>query len=108
MERNEMENLEKFRKLTARYFHTLKAGEDQRQGNTAQLKFVNYYELGCVITNMLKLCIVVLDEHAPKFQESEKNETINVALILETVVQLLPMDEFEFLSEVSQLLVTES
>ncbi|WP_017496815.1 hypothetical protein [Flavobacterium sp. WG21] len=108
MERNEMENLEKFKKLTARYFHTLKPGEDQTQSNTAQLKFVNYYELGCVITNMLRLCIVALDEHAPKFQETEKNETINVGLILETVLQLFPMDELEFLSELSQLLATES
>jgi hypothetical protein len=108
MERNEMENLEKFKKLTARYFHTLKPGEDQTQSNTAQLKFVNYYELGSVITNMLRLCIVTLDQHAPKFSEREEYEPINVGLILETVLQLFPMDELEFLSELSQLLAAES
>ncbi|SHL01973.1 hypothetical protein [Flavobacterium chilense] len=108
METTEIKNLEYFKQLTARYFHTLKSDNDKTEPNTAQIKFVNYCELGCVITDMLKLCILALDEDAPKLVNTNKSQAINVGLILETVLQLFPLDEFEFLSEVSRMLFEDS
>lgn len=103
METNETKTLEHLRKLTTLHFQTLKPVGNKSKAYVAQIKFVNYYDLGCVITDMIKLCILALDEETHKFSEKNKNEVINVSLILETVLQLFPMDELEFLSDVSEM-----
>lgn len=101
METNEIEKLARLKKLTAQYFTTLKPTKDKNT-YTVQFKIINYLELGCVITDMLKLCILALDHDMHKIEE-KKNESINVSLILETVVQMFPLDEFEFLSYVGEM-----
>lgn len=104
MESNEIKNLDHIKKLTSLYFHTLKPSNDQTKDNVAQIKFQNYLELGCVITDMLKLCILALEQDAYKIPETDKRQSINIGLILETVLQLIPQDEFDFLSEIDYLL----
>lgn len=104
METNEIKNLEQLKKLTALYFRTLKPANDKTGTNVAQIKFLNYFELGCVITDMIKLCILALDHEADKISMTNRNQ-INVSLILETVLEMFPLDEFEFLSEISEMLI---
>jgi hypothetical protein len=101
METNEIEKLARLKRLTAQYFTTLKPTKD-KNSYTVQFKIINYLELGCVITDMLKLCILALDNDMHKIEE-KKSESINVSLILETVVQMFPLDEFEFLSYVGEM-----
>ncbi len=103
MESNEIKNLDHLKKLTSLYFRTLKPLNDKTQMNAAQIKFLNYAEMGCVITDMLKLCILALNQNAHQVSGTYKS-AIDVALILETVLQLIPTDEFEFLSEINYLL----
>ena len=104
----ETENLEDLKNLTAGFLSTLKPASDKKEIYTAEIKFLNYYELGCVITNMLKLCILAIDQEAHKVTETDKNSSINVGLILEVTLQLFPMDEFELLSNISQKLNANS
>lgn len=106
METTEIKTLEHLKKLTSLYFRTLKPDE-KNESNIAKIKFVNYYELGCVITNMLKMCILALDHDADKISMTNRNQ-INVSLILETVLEMFPLDEFEFLSEISDLVIEDS
>jgi hypothetical protein len=101
METNEIEKLARLKKLTSQYFTTLKPTKDKNT-YTVQFKIVNYLELGCVITDMIKLCILALDHDMHKIEE-KKSDSINVSLILETVVQMFPLDEFEFLSYVGEM-----
>lgn len=60
---------------------------------------IDYSELGCVITNMLKLCILALE------QENCKKQTIDIGLILEQALHLFPTDEMELLDIISEVLV---
>jgi hypothetical protein len=106
METNEIEKLARLKRLTAQYFTTLKPTND-KNNYTVQFKIINYLELGCVITDMIKLCILALDHDMHKIEE-KKNESINVSLILETVVQMFPLDEFEFLSYVGEVVGGDS
>jgi len=101
MESNKIKNLD-LKKLASLYFRTLKPTNDKT--NIAEIKFQNYLELGCVITDMLKLCILALEQDAHKIPETDKRQSINIGLILETVLQLIPQDEFDFLSEIDYLL----
>ena len=86
METNEIKNLDHLKKLTSLYFRTLKPSNDQTEMNIAKIKFLNYAELGYVITDMLKLCILALDQDAHKIPETNKSQSINVSLILETIL----------------------
>lgn len=107
MEPNDIKNLDNLRKLTSRYLNTLKPSNDKTGSYTAQIKFQSHFELGCVIADMLKLCILALDNDAHKISDTNKN-SINVSLILETVLEMFPMDEFELLSYISEIFVADS
>jgi len=107
MEINEVKNLESLKKLTAIYFRKLKPTNDKTGTNMAQIKFTNYYELGHVIVNMLKMSILALEHDSEKISITNRNQ-INVSLILETVLEMFPLDEFEFLSEISDLVAADS
>ena len=102
METNETEKLQKLQKLTAKYFTTLKP-TDETNSYTAQFKVVNYLELGCLITDLLKLCVLALDNDMHNFSKKDNSSAINVSLVLETVLHLFPMDEMEFLGFVGEV-----
>jgi hypothetical protein len=108
MESKEIKILENLRKLTARYCTTLNLSTDKTEFHTAKIELLDYYELGCIITNMLKLCILALDNEEHKIDETQKRSPINVSLILETVLQMFPLDEFEMLSEINEILIEVS
>lgn len=108
MKINETETMENLRKLTAKYFNTLKPSTDKTDTYKAQIKLSNYAELGCVIAETLKLCIVALDQEAHKTSDTIKTSPINVALILEMVLEMFPSDEFEMLDEINQMLAVNS
>ncbi|OOV16521.1 hypothetical protein [Flavobacterium sp. LM4] len=103
METTEIRNLEVLKKLATRSFQTLKPAPDNSKAYIAQIKVSNYVELGGLITDLLKLCILGLDPETPKIAE-KNNEPINVGLILETVLQLFPLEEMEFLSNVGKII----
>ncbi|MBF4516375.1 hypothetical protein IRZ71_08475 [Flavobacterium sp. ANB] len=102
MQTNETETLARLKKLTALHFRTLKPANDNSKNYIAQIEILNYFELGCVITDMIKLCILALDHDMHKVEE-KKNQSINVSLVLETVLQLFPLSEMEFLSCVGEV-----
>ena len=107
METNEIKNLEKIRKLSVRYFNTLKPVADRKDIYTAEIRVLNYFELTYVVSNLLKLCILALDQEAPEISKTVKNTSINVGVVLEIVAQLLPLDEIEFLDEMHQILIDD-
>lgn len=104
MKPNEIKSLENLRKLTARYCTTLNPSKDKTKFYTAQIELLDYYELGCVITNMLKLCILALENES---HDADRDSPINISLILETVLKMFPLDEFEMLSEINEILIED-
>ncbi|MFH6987566.1 hypothetical protein ACHRVW_07460 [Flavobacterium collinsii] len=106
MENDPFKNAQQLKKLTARYFNTLKTSKDEPKVNIAELKILNYFELGCMVSDMIKLCILALDHDMHNVPE-KKDQSINVGLILETVLQLFPLDECEFLSYVGEIVNRE-
>lgn len=102
----EINFLEDLNKLTAGYFNTLKPAKDEEELYCAEIKFQNYYELGCLISNMIKLCILGIDQDAHKVKD--ENLSINISLVLETALQLFPLDEFELLTEINEKVTSYS
>lgn len=98
METKQIKDLEYLKRLTEGYLNTLKLTDDKTNLYTAEIKLRNYCELSGVIINMLKLCVLGLDDDA------QKNSAIDINLILEMVLQLFPVEEFELLSEIHTIL----
>ncbi|QSB26475.1 hypothetical protein HAV12_019225 [Flavobacterium sp. CLA17] len=107
METNEIKKLENLRKLIASHFNTLKSVNDKSVAYKAQIKMLNYYELGCAITNMLKMCVLALNQEEHKISDINQNQAIDVAIILEMVLEMFPLDEFELLSEINQIRIED-
>jgi len=99
MKTAEIKNLEYIKRLSVQYLNTLKPASEKT--NTAAIKILNYSELGCVITSMLKLCIMALEP-------DNKNSSIDVGLVLEQALHLFPTDEMELLDVINEMLVKES
>lgn len=102
METNETETLARLKQLASLHFQTLKPANDKSDAYIFKIKTINYSELGYLITDMLKLCILALDNNMDSLKEN-KNDAINVSLILEMVLQMIPLDELEFLSDVEDM-----
>ncbi len=96
----EIEKLKNLKKLSAQYLNILKP--NGKKGYNAEIKMLNYSELGCVIISMLKLCILALE------QSNNKNSSIDVGLILEQALHLFPTDEMELLDLINEMLLLES
>ena len=47
--------------------------DDESQTYIAQIKVLNYFELGCVISDMIKLCILALDHDMHNVEEKKNN-----------------------------------
>lgn len=99
MEAQRIENSEDFKQLIARYFTTMKPANDKTDIYTTEIRVSSYCELSYIISNMLKLCIQALDH------ERCKDSSIDIALLLKVVVQLLPLEEIEFLDEINKRVV---
>lgn len=104
MENIQIEKLEKLKLLMNKHRDITNKSVAEEEVYPTQLKWINYYELGCVITEMLKLCVLALDQETHKISEMRESPAINVSLILETVLQMFPMDELELLSEITEIL----
>lgn len=104
MEINEIEKLENLKKIIGKYFNSSKS-DNKSEFYTAQIK-INYYELGCVITNMLKMCILTIDNEGHIMSSTNKN-AINVSLILEMILEMFPLNEFELLGEISEIVAED-
>ena len=102
METNETETLARLKQLATLHFQTLKPANDKSEAYIFKIKTINYSELGYLITDMLKLCILALD-HDMHNVIDKKNDAINVSLILETILQMIPLDELEFLSDIENM-----
>ncbi|SCY98934.1 hypothetical protein SAMN02927916_4578 [Flavobacterium anhuiense] len=98
METAEIEKVNYLKKQSAQYLNILKSAE---KGYNAEINVLNYSELGCVITNMLKLCILALEN------DNYKKPLIDVGLVLEQALQLFPTDEMELLDIINEMRTKE-
>lgn len=99
---------EDFRQLIDRYFMTIKPINDKRDGYAVEIKVLGYCELSCIISNMIKLCALALDDEALEISKGGKDSSIDIALLLKVVTQLFPLDEIEFLDEINKMFTTNS
>ncbi|PRZ23449.1 hypothetical protein [Flavobacterium granuli] len=105
---DDIKKLETIKRLTSNCLSTLKPVEGKNGIHTAKIRVYDYYELAAVIRNLMKLCIVALDQDGAEVADTIEERSIDVGLILGIALQLFPIDEFELLSEISALFPVDS
>lgn len=103
METDKIKKLEDIRVLSGKLLNALKKAEGKRGMYNAEIRVYGYCELGSVIRNLMKLCIIALDHDSAEVPPTIENQYIDVGLILGIALQLFPVDEFEFLNEITDL-----
>ena len=106
METSETKKLENIKIIIGKYFNPVNSDNDKTEFYTAQIK-INYYELGCVITNMIKMCVFTLD-HDGHIKSSTNKNPVNVSLVLEMILEMFPLNEFDLLGEISEIAARDS
>lgn len=107
MEKNEIEDLKNLKKLVTAYLKSPNKAGSKTKALITKIRLQSYFELSCAITDLLRLCILSLEEEEHK-TATDRKSGMNVIIILEMVLQLFPREEFEFLSELHQLGFTDS
>jgi len=103
METDKIKKLEDIRVLSGKLLNALKKAGDKRGMYNAEIRVYGYCELGSVIRNLMKLCIIALDHDSAEVPPTIENQYIDVGLILGIALQLFPVDELEFLNEITDL-----
>ncbi|WP_295094052.1 hypothetical protein [uncultured Flavobacterium sp.] len=103
METDKTKKMEDIRVLSGKLLSALKKAEDKRGMYNAEIRVYGYCELGSVVRNLMKLCIIALDHDSAEVPPTIESRYIDVGLILGIALQLFPVDEFEFLNEITDL-----
>jgi len=103
MKTDEIEKIEAIRKLANRCLRTLKPAGNKSGLYTAEIRVSGYFELASIVRNLLKLCIVAVDQDSAEIPKTIESQSIDIGLILGIALQLFPIDEFELLNEISAL-----
>jgi len=103
METDEIKKIEEIKGLSERLLTALKPADDKRGMYIAEIRVYDYYELASIITNLMKLCIIAVDQDSAEVPPTIQNQNIDVGLILGVALQLFPIDEFELINEISYL-----
>jgi len=103
MNKDEIIKLDRIGILSERLLNTLKPAQDKRGMYNAEIRICDYCELLSIIRNLMKLCIISLDNDSAEVPPTILNQNIDVGLILGVTLQLFPIDEFELINEISYL-----
>jgi hypothetical protein len=103
MKTDEIEKMEAIRRKINSCLRTLKPTGDKNGLHTAEIRVTDYFELVAIIRNLMKLCMVALDQDSAEIPCTIESRTIDVGQILGVALQLFPIDEFELLNEISTL-----
>ena len=103
MKTDETEKIEEIRRVTNMCLRTLKPAGDKNGLYRAEIRVFDYLELAAIIRNLMKLCIVAMDQDSAEIPCTIQSRKIDVGLILGIALQLFPIDEFELLNEISTL-----
>jgi len=71
---------------------------------TGTFKVSSHLELMCLITNLIKVCILALEENECLGDEQILQPKYSVNEVLRHILQLIPFQEHEFIDQVLELL----
>jgi regulatory protein YycH of two-component signal transduction system YycFG len=104
METNE--RLQSLTKMSPHLFTTLQPAKGKKKHLfTAQVNFSSYSSLMCTVNDLMKLITLVHLSDEMYVSDTVPNPIIDLANIMELAIQLMPINEAEFLDEARGIFV---
>jgi len=97
--------LEELQDLATRHYKKLQPDPKTEGVYTAKIKFIGYTDLMCFATDLIRLSITSYTENEDSSYGGSLivNPKVNIANILEVVIQLLPLHEIEYLDILAEM-----
>jgi len=99
----EIKTLDEFKEYAQRHLRSLKPCEKPDGWYTVEVRVVSYFDAICIARNLIKACLVVIDPDGAEVSNAVTNNRINPCDLLELALQIMPLDEFEMLDEIHNM-----
>ncbi|MFV8343582.1 hypothetical protein [Flavobacterium sp. XS2P39] len=103
METNGIKKIQELQEMVNTHFTKLKPNEKEKNTCTVSFTVYDYSHLMFIISDLMKLCIYATEDEFGLDSCSVVSSKINIAQILEIAIELLPIDEAEFLDQSRKL-----
>lgn len=96
--------IQELQEMARTHFTLLKPDKEKKDSHTVSFPVYDYYNLIHIVSDLMKLCAIAIENESEFDSSFEENSKIDIAQILKIAIMLLPIDEIEFLDEVKKLL----
>jgi hypothetical protein len=107
MEINKIKAIPELQELANALFTTLTPDKLKKDLYTVSFTVYDYSHLMLIISDLMKLCVCVIEDESERNSCSNENSKINIAQILNILIELLPIDEAAFLDKSRKLFLKE-
>jgi hypothetical protein len=108
METNKIKTTPELQELASALFTTLTPDKLKKDLYTVSFTVYDYSHLMLIISDLMKLCVSVIEYESELDSCSNENSKINIAQILKIAIELLPIDEAAFLDKSRKLFLKEN
>jgi hypothetical protein len=107
METNKIKTTPELQELASTLFTTITPDKRKKDLYTVSFTVCDYCHLMLVISDLMKLCVCVIEDESERGSDSKGNSKVNIAQILNIAIELLPIDEAAFLDKSRELFLKE-
>lgn len=104
MKKSKIETLEGILNMASTNFKVLKPDPHKKGAYVIPVRVANYSDVLFVVADILKMCMLTLEEDKPTDSSTQPRYDINVSSMLNIALQFLPFEEAEVLDELQLLL----
>ena len=103
MEATKIKKIQKLQEMVKTHFTTLKPDKQEKDRFRVSFTVSDYTHLMFIISDLMKLCISSIEEEISYDSSSIVHSRVNITQILEIAIELLPINEAEFLDHSREL-----
>ncbi|WP_268846558.1 hypothetical protein [Flavobacterium aestivum] len=107
METNNIKTKHELHELVSALFTTLTPDKQKKDLYAVSFTVYDYSHLMLIISDLIRLCVRSIEDESERGSDSEESSKVNIAQILNIAIELLPIDEAEFLDKSREILLKE-
>jgi hypothetical protein len=107
METNNIKTKQKLHDLVSALFTTVTPDKQKKKLYAVSFTVYDYSHLILIVSDLINLCLLAIKDESECDSSSKANSKVNIAQILNIAIELLPIDEVEFLDKSREILLKE-
>jgi hypothetical protein len=99
METNNIKTKQKLHELVGALYTTLTPDKQKKDLYAVSFTVHDYSHLILIVSDLINLCVLAIKDESERDSSSKAKSKVNIAQILNIAIELLPIDEAEFLEK---------